>query len=282
MSGTEFYICGIKPEDYKIKDARANKPICFMDKNNKELSMVVEEIDSIYYIDTNLKKRKLEYCAPNNVGILLATSKKYTKKAQIIFDTTFSDEKFFIKTSEKEKKLYYNSKKVYDYIEIIQMAIVFSYTTIETFANISIPSGYYYETKNSKGILEKYDKDSIERWISLKEKISIILVQLFKSKDIKKEDFWSDFCEFEKIRNTIIHQKAIDGRDFYKNYFNKKIFRLCDVSEKIIKFFIENNESNIICPMWPWINGTKNVIPISHHVEDEVEVMGNIFDDLTL
>ena len=33
MSGTEFYICGIKPENYKIKDARANKPICFMDKN---------------------------------------------------------------------------------------------------------------------------------------------------------------------------------------------------------------------------------------------------------
>lgn len=282
MKETEFYIVGIKPEEYKIKDIRANKPICFMDKQDSSLSMVVEEIDNIKYNDNSEKERKIEYCAPNNVSILLSTSKRFIKDAKKIFNTTFSSDDFFKKVTEKEKKLYKNSKVIYDYIEIIQIAIVFSYTALESFANLSIPDGYFYESKNNKGILEKYDKDSIERWMSLKDKLSKVLVELFKTKDIKKEKFWNDFCDFEKIRNSIIHQKAVDGRDFYKNYFNKNIFKLCEVSEKIIIFFINNNNSNLVCPMWPWVDGAKNFIPITHHVEDEVEVIGNIFEDSNL
>ncbi len=282
MKETEFYIVNVKPEDYKIKDIRANKPICFMDKDDSSLSMVVEEIDSIKYIDNVSNERKLEYCAPNNVSVLLYTSKRFVKQAKKIFDTTFSSDAFFDKAPEKQKKLYKNSAMIYDYIETIQVAIVFSYTAIESFANLSIPEGYFYETRNNKGILEKYDKDSIERWMSLKDKVSKILVELFKTKDIIKESFWNDFCELEKIRNCIIHQKAIDGRDFYKSYFNKNIFKLCEVSEKIIKFFINSNKSSLVCPMWPWIEGAKNYIPISHHVEDEFELVGNIFEDSSL
>lgn len=279
MKGTEFYIAGIKPEDYKIKDIRANKPICFMDKRDTSLSVVLEEIDSIKYMDDNNHKRKLEYCAPNNVSILLSTSKRFIKKSERIFNTTFSNDNFFEKVSDKEKKLYKNSSIIYDYIETIQVAIVFSYTALESFANLSIPEGYFYEMKNNKGILEKYDKDNLERWMPLKDKLSKVLVELFKTRDIRKEDFWNDFCEFEKIRNSIIHQKAINGRDFYKNYFNKDIFKFCEVSEKIIIFFINNNNSKLICPLWPWINGAKNYIPISYNVEDKVEILDDLFEN---
>lgn len=282
MKGTEFYVANVRLEDYKIKDIRANKPLCFRDKNDTSLSMVIEEVDSINYTDNVSKERKLEYCAPNNVSILLSTSKKFTKLAKKTFNSTFSSDDFFEKVLEKQKKLYENSTIIYDYIETIQVAIVFSYTAIESFANLSIPEGYFYETKNNKGILEKYDKDSIERWVSLKDKISKILVYIFKTSDIKKESFWNDFCEFERVRNLIIHQKAIDGRDFYKNYFNKNIFKLCEVSEEIIKFFINNNKSNLVCPMWPWVEGAKSYIPISNNLECEFEITGNLFDNSSL
>ena len=123
--------------------------------------------------------------------------------------------------------------------------------------------------KNNKGILEKYDKDNLERWMPLKDKLSKVLVELFKTRDIRKEDFWNDFCEFEKIRNSIIHQKLL----------NKDIFKFCEVSEKIIIFFINNNNSKLICPLWPWINGAKNYIPISYNVEDKVEILDDLFEN---
>lgn len=279
MKGAEYYIANIKPQDYKIKDIRANKPLCFMDKENTDLSMVIEEIDKVNIIDEIKVNRSIKYCAPNNISILLSTSKEYVKKAEKMYNNTFCNLNFHENSEDKIKKLYINSKKVYDYLEIIQIAIVFSYTTLEAFANTSIPEDYNYEIKNNKGIIEKYDKNGIERWLSLKDKVSNVLVELFETGDIKKEKFWSQFCELEKIRNSIIHQKSINGRDFYKQYFDVKIFELCKVSEEIIKFFIDNNKSSLVCPMWPWIIGAKNLIPISQNVNDNIELIGNIFDD---
>ena len=56
-----------------------------------------------------------------------------------------------------------NTKIIYNYIEEIQTAIVFGYTALEAFSNLSIPEKYVYTAKpNSKGIVEAFDKMAIE------------------------------------------------------------------------------------------------------------------------
>lgn len=270
-----FVISGIKTKKCKITDDRSNKPRIICDKKQKDFSMVIQEIDEIKYNDYSGKNRKIDYYSPNNIGILLTAAKRFKNFAKNIYILTFSQDEYFTKKVKEE--LHRNSKDIYDYIETIQIALVFSYTTIETFANTSIPDEYVYETKNNKGILEKYDKDSIERWIPLKEKISIILVNILKTPDIKKETFWNDFCKLEKIRNSIIHQKNISGQDFYKNYFDKKIFNICEVAEKIITFFVKNNKSNLVNVLWPVLNDDKtDVIFTYNDIESEFEKNGNM------
>ena len=67
-------------------------------------------------------------------------------------------------------------------LEEIQSAIVFAYTALEALANLSIPHGHIYQAKkNSKGIIESYDKVAIKRWLSLKTKIKYILPELYET-----------------------------------------------------------------------------------------------------
>lgn len=57
---------------------------------------------------------------------------------------------------------------MYNFIETVQVAIVFGYTALETFANLSIPQNLEYKANiNSKGIIKIYNKNAIERWVTL-------------------------------------------------------------------------------------------------------------------
>lgn len=56
------------------------------------------------------------------------------------------------------------------FLEEIQKAIIFSYKAVESFCNASIPDTYTYKKTTSKGIVEHYGKEQIERWVSTSEK----------------------------------------------------------------------------------------------------------------
>ena len=49
------------------------------------------------------------------------------------------------------------------------------YTAIEALSNLLIPREYKIERKNNKGVLEIWNKDSIERWMKTSEKIGGII-----------------------------------------------------------------------------------------------------------
>ena len=170
-----FLIIGLDPEDYEIFDKRIMKPITYQlsfEEEKVEGSMVSQIID-----DVQVGKRKLEYCMPNNVGILLSIAKKSNELAKKYFKEHFEE----IKQSDADKEdkiklLKRRSTEVCDYIELIQSSIVFSYTSLEAFSNLSIPENYFYIQKvKNKGIDERYDKEAIEKWINLTTKLNLIL-----------------------------------------------------------------------------------------------------------
>lgn len=255
------------PSNYKVQDIRFNKPVIHRNFKDGKLtgSMIIKDIDEV-----KINKEKISYFTPNNIAILLSINTKSKNKANELFTNYFKDDKIIF-----EDAIPARSSKLIDYIEEIQTSIVFGYTALETFTNLSIPDDYTYENKNHKGIVENYNKEAIERWLDMKKKLNI-LKEIYKTNKLENQKWWSYFILLEQYRNSIIHQKTINSTGFYKEYFKNNIFEICNVSENIIKFFYdaheENNQTN---PIWPWLINESNSFPVNNNYDSQnFEVVG--------
>lgn len=266
----------VYPEQYDLFDLRISKPVCSKSQNG-EGSMVMQEMDSVKF-----KNKDFHYFLPNNIGVLLSISEKSLQEARKIFNNQLGKEKTEFAIGTK-KKLINDSKIVCDYIEKVQTSIVFSYTALEAFCNLSIPEDYEFLTLNeNKKIQEKYDKTAIERWVSLKIKLLKILPEIYQTKEISIQKFWNRFILLEKYRHDIIHQKSITRTEFYKNYFKKNIFEICIAAKEVIKFFYENEANkNTTNPLWPWLINRSKEFPITNSFDSKkVEVVGNLYEGI--
>lgn len=277
----EFLVMSAKLENYKLFDVRANKPFTYISKSNDQIEgeMVLQEIDTLKISSNTKEKIEVEYFSPNNVGILLSISQKnFEESKQILKDYLLKKENEI--DNDKRKKIIDDSVQIYNYIEKIQSCIVFGYTALEAFANLSIPDEYQYKNINNKGIVEVYNKDAIERWLNLGTKIDNILVDIYDTKPIKGSNLWNRLNQFEELRNSIIHQKTINSTNFYKDYFYKNIGNLCETPIDVIKFFFdERKDKETTNPLWPWLINEKNDFPISYDYDSQkFEVTGNLWD----
>ncbi len=274
------------PKDYTIFDTRSAKPRYYVkDVNDKgeptaEEGLVLQETDEIKFNGSNT----LQYFSPNNVGVLLSITNKSLEHAKTIFEKQIDPNRHnhSIKkaTGDRKEFLIKKSVVIYDLIEIIQTCIVFAYTSLEAFANLSIPENYEFKQRlENKGIDEIYDKQAIERWISLKQKLGIILVDIYKTEDLTKKPIWSNFIKLEQYRHDIIHQKSIDRIEFYKNYFNRDIFKTCACAEEIIDFFYKKHgKGHRSNPLWPWLINKENHFPVTKFNSENFEKLGSIND----
>ena len=274
-------IIGLIPEQYKINDFRLNKPVCHQqfDKGILTGSMLVQDFDEI-----SIQGKKLEYFSPNSIGLLLSVNSSHIEISEKIFKESimelFSEAK---NDNNKIEVINKSSSIVCDYIEKVQIAIVFGYTALETFANLSIPDEYEYKKKNkSKGIHELYEKESIERWLSLKEKIQYILTDVYNTDKVEKQKWWGHFSNLEQLRNDIIHQKSVNSTDFYKSYFKESIFNTLKCPKEVLKFFYNSHEkNNQTNPIWPWLERENNVFPINKRYDSgRFEIIGNIHEGI--
>lgn len=272
----------IQPEQYDIFDERISKPICIKSIENgvEKGSMVFQELDEV-----NFKNNSLTYFPPNNVGLLLSISKRYLKEAKELYAKEINPSTVnhsYVETTQIKKEfLKLKSKIVADYIEMIQICIVFGYTALEAFANLSITDNYEYKVQvKSKGITELYDKKAIERWVKLSDKVSKILPDIYETKKIETAKFWDYFIKLEKYRHDIIHQKSIEKTDFYKTYFNKDIFDICSCPELVLKFFYETHASKQRTnPLWPWLINRDKEFPLTTDFQSQnFEVIGNLYE----
>ncbi|GAA4925311.1 hypothetical protein [Mucilaginibacter defluvii] len=280
MSKNQLVYC-IHPEQYDVFDTRINKPVWHRKlENGVEVgSMVLQELDIIPY-----SKNPFEFFAPNNVGMLLSISQKYRDQAKELYtsaiDPKLHDHSVTNAKIDKKKFLQEKSKEAANYIELIQIAVVFAYTAVESFVNLSIPDDYKYEVHiKNKGITEIYNKTAIERWISLNDKLANILTVIYKTRKIESEKFWSNFKSLEKLRHNIIHQKSIDRTEFYKDYFMDQIFKIVDSGLLMLQFFYDAHASeNRSNPLWPWGIGKEKSFPVINSFDSkDFEVIGNLY-----
>ncbi len=285
MSKKLTLVVGINPDNYQIEDQRLRKPVWHQKLKDGQIvgSGLLQELDQI-----KINNKELTYFQPNNIAVLLSIAKKQLDNAKSFFNEKFNTGslEFSYNHFEGDKKKFIGEKSIAlcDYIELIEISVVFSYTAIEAFANISIPATYKYNYKNKKkGTEEIYDKSSMERWITLKEKISTILPQIYSVKKPTQKKWWADFIKLEHYRHNIIHQKSIDSTEFYKQYFEKDIFRICGIAEIVIQYFYdETAKQNRTHIMWPWLKKDKSEFPISFVFDNlNAEVIGNLYEGIT-
>jgi hypothetical protein len=278
-------VVGLLPQQYQIADIRLNKPVCHQQIEDGKVtgSMLLQDLETTLIGEG----KEITYFCPNNIAVLLSVSSKSLAKAKQLYEEFFNSPsiEFRPEKIEGDKKAFLNrvSKTVCDYIEHVQTSVVFAYTALETFANLSIPYGYTYQTENkSKGIVEIYDKEAIERRLSLKVKFQYILRKIYDSEKLERQKWWGHFSNLERYRNDIIHQKTINTTSFYKEYFKKTIFQACETPLPIIKFFYETHaEHNRTNPIWPWLVNEKNYFPVTTQYDSKnFEVVGNIYEGI--
>ena len=270
------------PAQYEIFDFRANKPICFQKAEKEEIkgSMVFQEMDEVVF--NKRKDIKIEYFTPNNISLLLSISAKASAEAKFIYEKDldpYRENKTEL-LNDNKKRIIDRSTLVYNYLEKIEISIVFGYTAVESFANISIPKNYEHKFRDSKGIVHNYDKEAIERWLTLREKVATILTSIFRTPKIETQKFWNNFLRLEEYRNNIIHQKSISRTDFYKSYFKRNIEKVCESSFNLLEFFYKKQENkNSTHGMWPWLVNPRKEFPIDTNFDSEkIEIIGNIYE----
>ncbi|MEZ9823321.1 hypothetical protein AB4238_22310, partial [Shewanella sp. 10N.286.45.A1] len=180
-----------------VPDMRANKPIGVHDQETDQTAFFQK------LIYAKIEQNQIGVAAPNEISLSLSISSKAKDHANTLREHI----KGISKASDGS--LYDQGvKAAYDFLEEIQTSIVFGYKAVESFCNTSIPEEYIYKKKNSKGVIEHYGKEQIERWISTSEKVSSILPDVLDVDSPNKESFWSDFKNLERLRNEIIHSKS--------------------------------------------------------------------------
>ena len=266
-------VMSIRPEEYKLSDLRSQKP--FHGKN-QEGGGVFQSIDEVVFKNSKSSKEEIEFLTPNPVGLLLHVYQESKRRTEEIF------EEFCQKITEEEfnkgtDKFISFTKKIYDYINEFQKTILFGYSALETFINISIPEDYSYSVYDNKGITNVYDKRAIERWISTSIKLSDVLVDIYKTPSIKNKKIWTYFKNFEEFRNEIIHLKT-DDKKYYHKYFKRNNLIPLSIPVDIMNFFFEKRENKEITnPMWPWVVDAKNDFPVMKEFDSNIlKVVGNV------
>ena len=218
----------------KSFDPRLNSAF-ITDSSGTEEKVLLQYVDEIM-----LEKHRFSYFTPNSVALFFSLAEKSGVAAMGLLEQ--------IKSRAKEdshidtyntKALIDDSKLVCEYLEQIQTAVVFSFTAIESFVNISIPSEYIYEVKTSKKT-EIYNKEQIERWVTWKDKLSKIIVDIYKTTKIENEKYWALFLKLVDLRNNIIHQKSTNDTLYIEKLFEDNVFDVCCSANQVYGFFIKN------------------------------------------
>lgn len=207
-----------KEESFKLLDIRFLPPKILVPSdldNYKFISRDVEEV--------NIENSKIQFLTPSMVALQINIANESIRKVKKLKD------RIKIIPSEQEKddrelgeKMIGHTLEVYKFIEQAQKSIIFSFTALETFVNLSIPKDFIWE-KTTTRKKEIYNKEQIERYIPWKEKINLVITDIYKLPEIKQTMFWSSLMELLEIRNRLIHIKSSDDTEVLSDILNKDI-----------------------------------------------------------
>jgi hypothetical protein len=221
-------------ENFQSFDPRLNSPFITGSDVTSE-KVLLQYVDKIM-----VENNRFSFFTPNTVALLFSMAEKSGVEAMELLDQIKSRSKNENHINGYDRKvLIDDSKLVCEYLEQIQAAVVFSFTAIESFINISIPSEYVYQVNTNKKT-ESYNKEQIERSVRWQDKITKIMVDIYKTDKIESERFWVLFLKLVDIRNNIIHQKSTNDTSYIETLLDDNIFSICCSANQVYEYFLEN------------------------------------------
>ena len=162
---------------------------------------------TLYSIIQLNKKKHLSIALPNATAICINSSRRAWEESQKIRKCSKID------SSIKREITFNTTSDSFDYIEKVMESVVMGFTALEAFANENIPENYeHHAHKNSEIILEITDNKTIERWLSLDEKLSNVLPSALGVESPKGKKCWQGYHDLKTTRDRIIHMKKEDRR----------------------------------------------------------------------
>jgi hypothetical protein len=238
------------------KDNRVAKPDILMNEDKFNEHFVFDQ----QWVLT-LDKFMVIMARPNDVALYLSLMERNLAKARPFLKDAIK---------RRNKNPFYNmmldedsTSLFYDYFEHIISAVTYSYTAIETLANICIEETYEY-TKKEKGVTTIYDKEGVERFFKLRDKFKIIIRSILSTSDPSAEPWWQLFIQLEEIRDKIIHTKQSSSQDRYSLFLSLKTFTIIEVSKTIVEwygYYINANLRHILTD-FPFGYSFDNTLPM--------------------
>lgn len=167
---------------------------------------------------------------PNDIAIYQSIANKALKRAEEKFKEIHS--KHITELILPENQV----SEFFDYFEEIIQAVIMAYTTVECMANSCVPSNHQH-TVVEQGITKIYNKESIERWLSLRDKLRSVIPALINRIKPVSEKWWSSFIELEDLRNEIIHTKHSRAEIRYSMFLNERVFKIVSVHNTIVSYY---------------------------------------------
>ncbi|WP_201526423.1 MULTISPECIES: hypothetical protein [Psychrobacter] len=202
----------------------------------KFLSRSIEEVD--------IKKNRVKFLTPSMVALQINIANEALREVKALnnrIQSLYSEQD--LSSESTGESLIGHTLEIYSFIEHAQKAIIFSFTALETFINLSIPHDFIWEKRTTRKT-EVYNKEQVERYVSWKEKINLVVTDIYKVPQIKQMDFWSDLIELLDVRNRLIHIKSSDDTEVLTDLLNKNIFKICFSSQEYINYISENVVEN--------------------------------------
>lgn len=194
------------------------------------------------------KDNNITFTIPNASALFLNASFKASKRASEI------KEKSTPRQSNQNVNSFDSESAIYDFFEERFSSIILAINAIEAFANESIPENFeYIHHGKSQIILDLDRKEKIERYVSIDEKISTILPEVFSCPQPRNHACWEKFKKLRQLRDRITHLKTNDRRFIHgsqKNIWNDTfpIKRPHEMAFSIIYYFAKHKS-----PILPWV-----------------------------
>jgi hypothetical protein len=144
--------------------------------------------------------RQVGFAIPNATALFLDLSYRYHVESEMWLEKAIAEADQFGQLDTDHACIFY---------ERIMSSVIFAFTALEAFVNEEIPDGYIYVCKEKQST-KQYDKEQIERYLSLNVKLGDVLPLALSVRSPKGKSIWNQYDKVRELRDRIIHMKTED------------------------------------------------------------------------
>lgn len=217
---------------FKFKDVKDKHALLIMDNG--------EMLRSFFYSDNG-----------NTCTIPLANPVLiYFHSAQANLRNIYSLKKDLMALFRGTEKVTENSLQLfYGFFGLSSSFVTQLMTALEAFVNQKIPLDYIYQKDEANKFTKTYNKDQIQRWVSLDDKISDIL-NIVDKKNFAKHypNRQIHIDNLKDLRDNIVHTKSGVAFENYTELFKKALNFKYNEAIEAVRDFINYYNPNLIEP----------------------------------